>query len=57
VAASGHCGIGGRSRSGALFLIYDSLIDNYTGTGNVVDLATASTTTFFIITQTEVILA
>ena len=24
IMASGHCGLGGRSRSGALFIIYDS---------------------------------
>lgn len=43
IMASGHCGLGGRSRSGALFIIYDSLLNTYAGTGNTVDLATTST--------------
>jgi hypothetical protein len=32
----------GRSYSGAIYLIYDSLIDDYSGTGNIVDLATST---------------
>ncbi len=43
IMASGHCGLGGRSRSGALYIIYDSLLSGFAGTGNTVDLATSST--------------
>lgn len=42
ILGSGHCGLGGRSRSGALYIIYDSLLSTITGTGNIIDLATAS---------------
>lgn len=39
----GHCGLQGRSRSGALYIIYDELVRSYVGTGNIVDLAQDST--------------
>ncbi|MGB4966100.1 MAG: hypothetical protein WBO77_03265, partial [Microgenomates group bacterium] len=43
IMGGGHCGLQGRSRSGALYIIYDSLHSAITGTGNNIDLADTST--------------
>lgn len=32
-----------RNASGSLYIIYDSILDNYTGTGNTIDLSDSST--------------
>lgn len=43
VAAAGHCGAHSRARSGCLIVIYDSLLDDYTSTGNTVTLGDSDT--------------
>ena len=42
VLGYGYSSYGGMTNNGAVYVLYDSILDTYTGTGNIIDLSNAS---------------